>query len=390
MSLRADVTEVVPASKPKRKHHVWLIIIIVLLAIILAAGIGLYVFVRTLGITFVDIEDANKGGGSDIYAGLDEEHYEEYHGIITAMQGNAGLSDLLRGWYQNKGDLMSSRNILNILIIGIDATGNEPMVGNSDAMMLASINKEKKTITLCSFLRDSYTYFEVDGAGRFSKLNAAYAEGGAKALIDAIENNYKLKIDYFAAVDFDAFIDVIDAIGGINLTVTQMEAEAIMDYAKITGVPYGENVHLTGEQALYFARMRKIYTTGDIQRTENQRRVINAVIQKAKANLSLTNLTKVVKTLAPHVYTNCSATRLITLGGNAVLGQWYNYQVRSMVAPPESARAEPLDGENWWVWIVDYPFAAQYVQKEIFGETNIVIPDGTESAIDIYEANGGF
>ena len=389
MSLRADVTEVIQASKPKRKRRGWLIAILVLLAIILASGIGLYAFVKSLGIVVVDRDDANKGGGDSIYAGLDEEHYNEYHGVITAMQGNAGLSDLLRGWFQNKGDLMSSRNVLNILIIGIDASGNEPMVGNSDAMMVASVNKEKKTITLCSFLRDSYTYFEVGGSGRFTKLNAAYAEGGAKALIDALENNYKIKIDYFAAVDFDAFIEVIDAIGGINLTVTKEEADAIMDYAKITGVPYGENVHLTGEQALYFSRMRSIYTLGDVTRTENQRRVINAIIQKAKANLSLTNLAKVISTLAPHVYTDCSTTRLLTLGGNAVLGQWYNFTIRSMAAPPESARAEPFDGENWWVWIVDYPFAAQFVQRELYGETNIVIPDGTESAIDIYQANGG-
>ena len=72
-----------------------------------------------------------------------------------------------------------------------------------------------------------------------------------------------------------------------------------------------------------------------------------------------------------------------------VLGQWYNFTIRSMAAPPESARAEPFDGKNWWVWIVDYPFAAQFVQRELYGETNIVIPDGTESAIDIYQANGG-
>lgn len=392
MPLRQDTTEVINASKPKKKRRVWLGILITFLAIILVATGGLYFYIRSLGIVFVDTKTNTKSDGvANLYADTDsdDEEKKETYGVITAMQSNAGLSDSLKSWYQNGGDRMASRNILNLLIVGIDASGGEAMTGNSDVMMLCSVDKKNKTITLCSFLRDSYIYYEVDGSGRYNKMNAAYAEGGAKSLIDAVEYNYKIDIDYFAAVDFEAFEHVVDAIGGITLTVTEEEAQAIENYAHITGVPYGENVNLTGQQALLFARMRKIYTTGDVQRTDNQRRVINAIISKAAANLSVANLSSVISTLAPYIYTDCPATKLMYYGTQAILGQWYNYERRSMEAPQETARTEPYDGDSWWVWIVDYPYAAQYVQTQVYGETNIVIPEGYQSAIDIYQYYGG-
>lgn len=387
MSKRRDVSEVVDITPPakKKKKKGWLIFLIVILAIIVAAVALVYGYFKSLGINFLDRDSATgENNTNSMYDELSDDQYNEYHGMITAMQNNSSLSGILSGWYNNKGDLMSSRNIINVLIIGIDASGNKPMEGNSDAMMLASIDKSKGTITLCSFLRDSYTYFESNGNPVYAKLNAAYAYGGAKCLISAVENNYKIKVDYYAAVDFDAFEKVIDAIGGINITVTQEEAEAIEKYANIKNVPYGENVLLNGQQALLFSRTRKIYATGDVQRTKNQRRVINAIINKAKSNLSLTTLNNIVSTLAPYVYTDVSTTKMISLGTNAILGKWYNFQVYSMEAPQESAR-EGCSGDTSWVWVVDYPYAAQYVQKQIYGETNITIPDGTISTLDVFD-----
>ena len=116
--------------------------------------------------------------------------------------------------------------------------------------------------------------------------------------------------------------------------------------------------------------MRKIYVSGDVQRTENQRKVINAIIKKSRT-LGLADLNTVVQTLGEYVYTDCPTTKIISLGTNAILGKWYDFQVYSMEAPPESAR-EGYEGSAW-IWLVDYPYSAQYVQKQIYGETNIVI-----------------
>lgn len=376
MEKRYDVSEVVeiPQENKKRGKKVLIAIIIIVVALIFAAVVGVLIYINSIGINFVDTNDSNSGDNNNdsvLFEDLQEGDIDEYHDMITAIRDNSDISSSLYSWYTNGGDHMKSKNVLNILIVGIDASGGTPMQGNSDVMMLASVNKKEKKITLCSFLRDSYTYFETSsGNGYYSKLNAAYANGGADCLMNAIEYNYKIDLDYFVAVDFEAFEKVIDAIGGINLNVSEDEAKAMEDYAGISGVPYGENTHLNGEQALLFSRMRKIYVTGDVQRTENQRKVINAIIKKSRT-LGLSDLNTVVQTLGEYIYTDCPTTKIVSMGTNAILGKWYNFQVYSMEAPPESAR-EAYNGSSW-MWMVDYPYSAQYVQKQIYGESNIVI-----------------
>lgn len=377
MERRYDVSEVVEIPQKSKKRSfkkVIIAIVVILLALVFALVVGVMLYMNSIGINFIDTDDSNVGDNQDdsvLFEDLHEDEKDEYHSMITAIRDNSDISSSLYEWYTNDGDHMKSKNVLNILIVGIDASGGTPMQGNSDVMMLASVNKKEGKITLCSFLRDSYTYFETSsGNGYYSKLNAAYANGGADCLINAIEYNYKIDIDYFVAVDFEAFEKVIDAIGGINLDVTEKEARAMEDYAKITGVPYGENVTLSGEHALLFARMRTIYATGDVQRTENQRKVINAIIKKSKT-LGLGDLNNVVQTLGEYVYTDCPTTKIISLGTSAILGKWYNFKVYSMEAPPESARKD-YKGSSW-MWLVDYPYSAQYVQKQIYGESNIVI-----------------
>lgn len=377
MERRHDVSEVIEIPQKKKNvvlKRVLISVLVIFLVLVFALVVGVMLYMNSIGINYIDTQDNIGNDNTDdkvLFEDLADDEKDEYYDMMTAIRDDSDLSTQLYNWYTNGGDHMASNNVLNILIVGIDASGGVPMQGNSDVMMLASVDKKEGKITLCSFLRDSYTYFETSsGNGYYSKLNAAYANGGADCLINAIEYNYKIDVDYFVAVDFEAFEKVIDAIGGINLDVTEREARAMEDYAKITGVPYGENVLLSGEHALLFARMRKIYVTGDVQRSQNQRKVINAIIKKSRT-LSLGDLNNVVQTLGEYIYTDCPATKIISLGTNAILGKWYNFQVYSMEAPPQSARKE-YEG-NSWMWLVDYPYSAQYVQKQIYGESNIVI-----------------
>lgn len=373
-NINNEVVDVPQKTKKSAKKSVIAIIAVILVIIIGAIG-AVYLYIDSLDINYhteddIIPDDELETSDDVLFEDLQEEEVSEYYEIISTIRGDNSLSSTLKNWYHSKGDIMSSKNVLNILIIGVDSRSGK-IKGNSDVMMLASVNKEKQSITLCSFLRDSYTYFEsTSGKGYYSKLTHAFSYGGADCLVNAIENNYKIAIDYFVAVDFSAFQKVIDEIGGVNLNVTQAEARAMENYGKISGIPYGDNVLLNGEQALLFARMRKIYASGDVKRTENQREVINAIIKKTR-DLSVSDLNDVVQTLGEYVYTDCSASNIISLGSNAILGQWYNYQVYSMESPPESAR-KAHDG-NSWMWIVDYPYSAQYVQKQIYGQTNIVI-----------------
>ncbi|MBO5934621.1 MAG: LCP family protein [Clostridia bacterium] len=377
MERRRDVSEVIEIPQKKKNivlKRILISVLVIFMVLIFASVVGVMFYMNSIGINFIDTQDSIQNDNTDdkvLFEDIADEEKDEYYDMMTAIRDDSDLSSQLYSWYTNGGDHMASNNVLNILIVGIDASGGVPMEGNSDVMMLASVDKKGGKITLCSFLRDSYTYFETSsGNGYYSKLNAAYANGGADCLINAIEYNYKIDIDYFVAVDFEAFEKVIDAIGGINLDVTEKEARAMEDYANITGVPYGENVLLSGEHALLFARMRKIYVTGDVQRSQNQRKVINAIIKKSKT-LSISDLNNVVQTLGEYIYTDCPATKIVSLGTSAIIGKWYDFQVYSMEAPPLSARKE-YNG-NSWMWLVDYPYSAQYVQKQIYGESNIVI-----------------
>ena len=382
MERRLDVSEVVRIPQKKKRNVLKKVIISItsiLLSLVFVSVVCVLLYMNSIGINFIETENVKEENDNSILledikeedAGADEDYQ-----IITAVRDKSDIKGSLYSWYSNGGAHMKSKNVLNILIVGIDASAGTPMQGNSDVMMLASVNKKEGKITLCSFLRDSYTYFEdANGNGYYSKLTSAYAYGGADCLMNAIENNYKIKVDYFVAVDFDAFEKIIDAIGGINLDVTEEEAFTIKHTIDTTGsdkyqVPFGENVLLNGEQALVFARLRKIYATGDVQRTQNQRKVINAIIKKART-LGVSDLNNVVQTLGQYVYTDCPSTKILSLGTNAILGKWYNFQVYSMEAPPESAR-DDYKGPPW-MWMVDYPYSAQYVQKQIFGKSNIVI-----------------
>lgn len=380
MERRLDVSEVVRIPQKKKGKVLKKVIILIasiLLSLVFFAVVGVLLYMNSIGINFIETENVKEeDDNSVLLEDIEEDNAEENYNMITAVRDKSDIKGSLYDWYTNGGSHMMSKNVLNILIVGIDASGEEKMTGNSDVMMLASVNKKEGKITLCSFLRDSYTYFEdSEGKGYYSKLTSAYAYGGADCLMNAIENNYKIKIDYFVAVDFEAFETIIDTIGGINLDVTEEEAITIKKTIDITGsdkyhVPFGENVLLNGEQALVFARIRKIYATGDVHRTQNQRKVINAIIKKAQT-LSISDLNNVVQTLGQYVYTDCPSTKILSLGTTAILGKWYNFQVYSMEAPPESAR-DDYKGPPW-MWMVDYPYSAQYVQKQIYGKSNIVI-----------------
>ena len=214
--------------------------------------------------------------------------------------------------------LMSSDKVFNILLIGNDTrTGTGP--SPSDTMILLSINKSTKTIILTSFLRDIYCAIPGEGNNR---LNAAYAYGGADLLIQTIQNNFKIRIDRYASVDFMSFIDIIDQLGGVTITVTSAELPILNSYVKninsLKGLPAddgllpaaGTNLQLTGKQALSYARIRYVGT--DFERTQRQRTILTQIFAKVK-KLNLVEQNKLLNTLLPDITTNLTKGELISL-----------------------------------------------------------------------------
>lgn len=235
----------------------------------------------------------------------------------------------------NKYDVISDEDVINILCVGID-TRQKGKNSRSDAMIIISLNTEKKTITLTSVLRDIYV--DIPGYNK-NKLNAAMAFGNVSLLKETIEQNFKIKIDRYMIVDFFSFVDIIDAVGGVDLEVTKDEQKYINLYLgeinKLLGdsadtnqlKDYG-NVKLNGRQALSYARIRYIGT--DFGRTERQRKVMLAAFDKVKDSNFIVLSELLDKTL-PYITTDLTQNEI--LGLLVDLSEYKNYTLSSNCIP---------------------------------------------------------
>ena len=207
-------------------------------------------------------------------------------------------------------ELISDKNVRNILLIGCDkANGGS---SRSDSIMIASVNKKTGKITVCSILRDTHLYIPGE---REAKVNAAYAWGGANLLIQTIEHNFGIRIDDYATVNFEMFTALVDGIGGVEVEVTENEADYINNRhrygneKKPDTFESGESVHLNGYQALWYSRIRKL--DSDFMRTQRQRKVISAIASEVKSQINpigIFGLVSTAKEVAPYIETTLSTT----------------------------------------------------------------------------------
>ena len=258
--------------------------------------------------------------------------------LFVACIGVYGISALSGINYEERGEnkhisqseLVSSPDVKNILFVGCDARGD--VVGNrSDTMILFSLDQKNRKIKLTSFLRDSYVY--IPQKGYSNKLNAAFSYGGQEGLIDTLEYNFKIKIDNYVMVDFNAFRQLVNLLGGITVDgVTETEAKYMREAVKIPEVKAGTNV-MNGKTALWYCRIR--YIDNDFRRTERQRKVISAIISKV-ARTDIFTLIDICKQVLPNVSTDISTTELMGLAVNAALRyMWYDIEQQQIPADGE-------------------------------------------------------
>lgn len=222
---------------------------------------------------------------------------------------------------------MKSDDVLNVLLVGSD-TRDENENGRTDSIILLSIDKGKKKITMTSFMRDCYVTFpgldrDGDGIDDQGKINAANVYGGRELLLDTIEYNFDIAVDKYFYVDFMSFAKIVDAVGGIELDITDEEAAGMEDpmgeqnniFGNPKGTDYldkgGKGLHVNGNQALAYARLRYV-GNADFQRTERQRTVITKIVDKAKG-LSPLKLNEFMETSLSSLTTNYSSMDLYWL-----------------------------------------------------------------------------
>ena len=222
---------------------------------------------------------------------------------------------------------MDSRNVLNILLVGSDSRSMQER-GRTDSIILLSIDKKKKQMTMTSFMRDTYVTFpgldrDEDGIDDQGKINAANVYGGPELLLDTIEYNFDISVDKYFYVDFFSFAKIVDAVGGIELDITDEEAEGMKPpmaeqnniFGNKKGTDYldkgGKSLHVNGNQALAYARLRYV-GNADFQRTERQRTVISKIVEKAKT-LNPIELNSFIETTLESLTTNYTSNELYLL-----------------------------------------------------------------------------
>lgn len=201
--------------------------------------------------------------------------------------------------------IIAHKDIVNIMLVGQDRREGENYRTRSDAMILCTFNKQNKTITLTSFMRDMYV--AIPGYNS-SKMNAAYQWGGMKLLRETMMENFGVQVDAFIEVDFSGFQKVVDAVGGVTISLNKAEVEHLNSnygYKLVVG-----NNHLNGSQALNYSRIRYVGNS-DFERTERQRRVVNAIIDKCK-NASFSQLNNLLNNILPLVATDMSNSQILS------------------------------------------------------------------------------
>ena len=269
---------------------------------------------------------------------------------------HANLNDNVL-WYDDR--------IYNVLLVGVDYGENEKVMfegmylPRSDSMILLSINTIDNVINMVSLSRA--VYVAIPGHGN-KRLNTAHAYGGAKTLIETIEQNYKIRIDKYVTVDLSGFEQIIDILGGVKIEMTAQEASYIL------GKYQAGTYNLDGETAAVFPILRKI--DSDRKRTGRQRAVLNAIAQKLKGS-SVTTLFNLLDDVLPLVTTNFTKTELISQATNAP--KYLSMQIKEDIIPHNATSLTMRDGKE--VLILDWDETKSYIHDLLYPG---IIPQSAE------------
>lgn len=204
----------------------------------------------------------------------------------------------------DKTQVEEEKHIKNIALFGIDAPKGK--AGRSDAIMILTLDEEHKVMKLTSIMRDSYV--DIPGHGD-DKINHAYAFGGPELAMKTLNENFKVNVEDFMAVNFTSLPEIIDKLGGVKINIIPEEIHHIPG---ITSP--GEQV-LNGEQALAYSRIRYA-TGGDYKRTERQRVVLEALFEKLKSTPTK-EYPSLIDDFLPYIETNMSSIDMIKLATDA-------------------------------------------------------------------------
>jgi LCP family protein required for cell wall assembly len=282
------------------------------------------------------------------------------------------FTDSEAGINEDLGDdtLLKLEGYTNIAIFGLDNRGNGNYdQGNSDVIMIASINNDTKEVKLVSVYRD--TYLNV-GKGKYSKANSAYSKGGAKQAVQMLNTNLDLNIKEYMCVDWAAVVEAIDALEGVEIEITEQERKMINDLTIEIDYYVGSNTskikeagvqNLTGAQATAYARIRK--TAGnDFKRSSRQRIVLEAMLNKAKQS-DVGTLLNICNAVFDDVSTSLTLNEIIGLARHVK-----EYSIGATTGFPFEMTTKQLSGSGDTVVPIGLEDDVAMLHEYMFGVTD--------------------
>lgn len=369
--------------KQKKKKKTLRIVLILLLILVIAAG-GFGIWYANNALNQIVEPTPDKSVTETKWQGMNSD--EKVFDSIDETEATqlASLNDMLKTWYYN-GTPCSSSKVLNVLLIGEDTRGDNILDSGTraDSAIIVSINTETKEITLTSILRDAWAYWETTPGdketGKFGKINGAMSTGDINAYVSCLENLMKIKIDNYVIVNFDSFESIVDAMGGVTLTITSAEINEINNHQKrynnttITKQfdGYKGKQKLTGKQALAYCRIRKL--DSDNMRADRQKKCLIQIFKQAKKS-SNTQLLKMINKLLPYVKTGFGKSQIVQIAKYAFTEGWLDFDTITQNMPEYNLSGGKVEvyGRQW-IWKADFPADAYNLQMRIYRESNITL-----------------
>lgn len=317
--------ETVTSDKKRKKIPLWGKILIGILVVVLLIGGGAY------GAVTYYYNKMNIKGLEEDDTPAAQEYFDtdENTGNLEEMDPESIQLDSAEA-------VSSQKDVVNILLCGEENIGGGR--GRTDSIMIATINKRDNQLKLTSIMRDSYV--KIPGYTD-NKINAAYHNGGMKSLIKTIKINFGISVDGYVLVNFDSFQEIVDAVGGIDITLDEDEVKYLnsTNYISDTSnhtLSVGKN-HMNGNQALGFARVRYVMRDGqygDFARTLRHRTVMTALYKRI-INKSTLEIVAMIPKILPLLTTNIEKSDLVNYIAMAVKVRDANKKIYTLNVPVE-------------------------------------------------------
>lgn len=347
-------SEYIPKAKKEKKKggttkKVLLIVLALLLASVLAGG--LYVHSK-----YAQMYDDGEAEG-------DVEQVDQ--NLSDAMDSATAELEEKESIYYD-GDVLASKDVFNVLLIGTDERTNGEYSDNArgDSCILASINTsgEVPVISLVSLERGigmpiPWGQYE----GQYDWLTHLFRYGGAKMMMAAVEDAFKVQVDYYARINFGGFEQVVNAVGGVTVYLDEAEARYFIDGHIDYGAVVGPN-RLDGRRALAYARLREI--DSDWQRIQRQREVIFSVLDQCR-ELSLTELNELADVILPLIKTNIPESKMAEL--LLLLPQLPNAQTQQATVPQHGTYGGMTGLGGRSLFAVDFETNAKFLHEFLYG-----------------------